>query len=69
MVNLGSTDDSWYTGFRVITDRDVLDLQCINKQDNVACLMDCEIEVKVKYGWLHSRSHAKMYAWAKYHWL
>ena len=26
--------------------------------------MDCEIEVKVKYGWLHSRGHAKMYACA-----
>ena len=23
--------------------------------------MDCEIKVKVKYGWLHSRGHAKMY--------
>ena len=22
----------------------------INKLDNVACIMDCEIEVKVKYG-------------------
>ena len=22
--------------------------------------MDCEIKVKVKYGWLHSRGHAKM---------
>ena len=30
MVNLGSTDDSRYTGYREITDRDVLDLQCIN---------------------------------------
>ena len=29
MVNLGSTDDSGYTGFREITDRDILDLQCI----------------------------------------
>ena len=29
MVNLGSTDDSRYTGFCEITDRDVLDLQCI----------------------------------------
>ena len=29
MVNLGSTDDSRYTGYREITDRDVLDLQCI----------------------------------------
>ena len=28
MVNLGSTDDSRYTGFREITDCDVLDLQC-----------------------------------------
>ena len=28
MVNLGSTDDSQYTGYREITDRDVLDLQC-----------------------------------------
>ena len=28
MVNLGSTDDSRYTGYREITDRDVLDLQC-----------------------------------------
>ena len=27
--------------------------------------MDCEIEVKVKYGWLHSRGHAKMYACTK----
>ena len=41
----------------------------INKADNVACLMDCEIKVKVKYGWLHSRGHAKMYACTKYHWL
>ena len=32
MVNLGSTDDSRYTGYREITDRDVLDLQCILKQ-------------------------------------
>ena len=24
--------------------------------------MDSEIEIKVKYGWLHSRGHAKMYA-------
>ena len=30
MVNLGSTDDSRYTGYREITDRDVLDLQCIH---------------------------------------
>ena len=37
--------------------------------NSVACLMDCEIEVKVKYGWLHSRGHAKIYAYAKYHWL
>ena len=29
MVNLGSTDDSRYSGFREITDGDVLDLQCI----------------------------------------
>ena len=29
MVNLGSTDDSQYTGYREIMDRDVLDLQCI----------------------------------------
>ena len=29
MVNLGSMDDSRYTGYREITDRDVLDLQCI----------------------------------------
>ena len=29
-VNLGSTDDSRYTGYREITDRDVLDLQCIH---------------------------------------
>ena len=29
--------------------------------------MDCEIEVKVKHAWLHSRGHAKMYACAKYH--
>ena len=28
MVNLGSTDDSRYTGYREITDHDVLDLQC-----------------------------------------
>ena len=28
MVSLGSTDDSRYTGYREITDRDVLDLQC-----------------------------------------
>ena len=28
MVNLGSTDGSRYTGYREITDRDVLDLQC-----------------------------------------
>ena len=41
----------------------------INKYDNVACLMGCEIKVKVKYGWLHSRGHAKMYACTKYHWL
>ena len=31
MVNLGSTDDSRYTGYREITDRDVLDLQCSSK--------------------------------------
>ena len=37
----------------------------INKLDNVACLMDYETEVMVKYGWLHSRGHAKMYACAK----
>ena len=30
MVNLGSTDYSRYTGYREITDRDVLDLQCIH---------------------------------------
>ena len=29
--------------------------------------MDGEIEVKVNYGWLHSKGHAKMYACAKYH--
>ena len=28
--------------------------------------MDCEIKVKVKYGWLHSRGHANMYACTKY---
>ena len=28
--------------------------------------MDCETEVKVKYGWLYSRGHAKMYACTKY---
>ena len=28
--------------------------------------MDCEIKVKVKYGWLHSRGHANMYACSKY---
>ena len=33
MVNLGSTDDSRYTGYREITDRDVLDLQCILKYE------------------------------------
>ena len=44
MVNLGSTDDSRYTGYREITDRDVLDLQCIGNivipshfQDSVEC--------------------------------
>ena len=31
IVNLGSTDDSRYTGYREITDRDVLDLQCTCK--------------------------------------
>ena len=31
--------------------------------------MDSEIEVKVKYEWLHSSGHAKMYAYTKYHWL
>ena len=41
----------------------------INKYVNVACLMDSEIEVKVKYGWLYSRGHAKMYACTKYRWL
>ena len=35
MVNLGSTDDSRYTGYREITDRDVLDLQCTNIDVNV----------------------------------
>ena len=30
MVNLGSTDDLRYTGYREITDRAVLDLQCNN---------------------------------------
>ena len=34
MVNLGSMDDSRYTGFREITDRDVLDLQCTPKPKN-----------------------------------
>ena len=34
MVNLGSTDDSRYTGYREITDRDVLDLQCMSKNKN-----------------------------------
>ena len=34
---------------------------------NVVHLMDLEIKVEVKYGWLHSRRHAKMYACAKYH--
>ena len=34
MVNLGSTDDSRYTGYREITDRDVLDLQCIPLMEN-----------------------------------
>ena len=31
--------------------------------------MDYEIEVKIKYEWLHSRGHAKMYACTKYYWL
>ena len=31
MVNLGSMDDSRYTGFREILDHDVLDLQCITE--------------------------------------
>ena len=35
MVNLGSTDDSRYTGYREITDRDVLDLQCITINYNL----------------------------------
>ena len=34
MVNLGSTDDSRYTGYGEITDRDVLDLQCILEESN-----------------------------------
>ena len=34
MVNLGSTDDSRYTGYCEITDRDVLDLQCIDVADD-----------------------------------
>ena len=29
MENLGAMADSWYTGFWEVTDRDVLDLQCI----------------------------------------
>ena len=37
----------------------------INNWDNVACLMDHEILVKVKYRWQHSRGHAKMYACPK----
>ena len=28
----------------------------INNKDNVACLMDHEYIVKVKYEWMHSRS-------------
>ena len=38
MVNLGSTDDSQYTGYREITDRDVLDLQCTRKVKVTSCL-------------------------------
>ena len=41
MVNLGSTDDSRYTGYREIKDRDVLDLQCIG----FFYLSDCVLEV------------------------
>ena len=33
MVNLGSTDDLRYTGYREITDRDVLDLQCSSLEE------------------------------------
>ena len=39
MVNLGSTDDSRYTGYREITDRDVLDLQCTLRRSTLQGLM------------------------------
>ena len=54
MVYLGSTDDSRYTGYREITDRDVLDLQCMSKKsqtvmssqtDNVSAPFKCDIMV------------------------
>ena len=40
MVNLGSTDDSRYTGYREITDRDVLDLQCIHENTYILSYHD-----------------------------
>ena len=49
MVNLGSTDDSRYTGYREITDRDVLDLQCIK-------LDCCTVDVSEKC-WLTDKKY------------
>ena len=41
MENLGAMADSWYTGFRKITDRDVLDLYCIYKWLPEARVCEC----------------------------
>ena len=38
-----------------------------DKNKHLTKSVDCEIEVEVKYGWLHSRGHAKMYKSANYH--
>ena len=44
----------------------------INKKANIAYLVDYEIKVRVKYGRLHLKSRAKIYAYMHiclYHWL
>ena len=49
MVNLRSTDDSRYIGFHEITDRIVLDLQCITNFVVVSSVFISSPELKVSY--------------------
>ena len=48
MENLGAMADSRYTGFREITDRDVLDLYCIQGQGHTLTLAQGHSNMNIK---------------------